>query len=87
MTLQLSEEVERLIEEKVESGRYRSPNEVVTLALNALEEQDHALGERALAFKAEIDSRLASGPATPLDFSALKKSFREGLATREARPR
>jgi hypothetical protein len=37
---------------------------------------DLALDARALAFKAEIERRLASGPATPMDFSEVKRRIR-----------
>jgi len=87
MSLHLSEKVERLIEERVERGNYRSPDEVVMLALDALDERDHELSDRALAFKAEIESRLASGPSTPMNFSALKEGIREEIRAREANRR
>ena len=37
---------------------------------------------RVAAFKAEIERRLASGPATPLDFSELKRSIRREVEAR-----
>ena len=48
------------------------------------DEQDQELEARATAFKAEIEKRLASGPATVMDFSALKKSIREEVEARKA---
>ncbi len=76
MNVHLPAELERLVQEKVASGRYRSADDVISTALRALEEQDLALDARAQAFKAEIERRLASGPATPMDFSGVKRRIR-----------
>jgi antitoxin ParD1/3/4 len=80
----LSDDLERLIQEKVASGLYRSPAEVISKALRILDEQDQELDARATAFKTEIENRLASGPATVMDFSALKRSIREEVEARKA---
>lgn len=85
MVVHLSEDLERLVQEKVDSGRYRSADEVVSIALRTLDERDQDLDARATAFKEEIERRLASGPATPMDFSALKKSIREEAERRRAK--
>ncbi|MFL6198705.1 MAG: type II toxin-antitoxin system ParD family antitoxin [Thermoanaerobaculia bacterium] len=84
MEVHLSEDLERLVQEKVESGRYRSPAEVISKALHVLDEQDQELDARATAFKAEIEKRLESGPATPMDFSALKRRIHEEVEARKA---
>lgn len=84
MEVHLSEDLERLVQEKVESGRYRSPAEVISVALLALDERDQELDARATAFKTEIEERLASGPATPMDFSAVKRRIREEAEARKA---
>ncbi|HKI05841.1 MAG TPA: type II toxin-antitoxin system ParD family antitoxin [Thermoanaerobaculia bacterium] len=87
MGVHISADLERLIQEKVESGRYHSSDEVISEALSALDERDQDLDARATAFKAEIEKRLASGPATPLDFSAVKRSIREVAEARKANQR
>jgi antitoxin ParD1/3/4 len=87
MVVHLSDDLERLVQKKVESGRYRSPDEVISQALLALDEWDRELDARATAFKSEIEERLASGPAVPLDFSAVKKRIREEIEARKASPR
>jgi hypothetical protein len=46
---------------------------VIGGALRPLKEQDRALDARVDAFKAGIERRLASGPATLLDFSGVKR--------------
>jgi antitoxin ParD1/3/4 len=76
MDVHLSAEVEQLLQDKVASGRYRSANDVISTALRALEQEELALEARADAFKAEIERRLASGPATPMDFSEIKRRIR-----------
>lgn len=40
MTVQLTPELERLIEDKLKSGRYGSASEIVRVALRLLEEHD-----------------------------------------------
>jgi Arc/MetJ-type ribon-helix-helix transcriptional regulator len=55
----------------------------VHLALRALEEQDRALDARSQAFRDEIERRIASGPATPMDFSELKRRIRAEVEARQ----
>jgi antitoxin ParD1/3/4 len=83
MTVQIPPELERMVQEKVESGLYHSAAEVISEALHVLEERDQTLDARATAFKAEIEDRLASGPATPMDFSAVKERIRRELRSQE----
>ncbi len=87
MEVLLSADLEKLVQEKVESGRYRSPNEVISEALLVLDERDQELDARATAFKAEIEERLASGPATLMDFSAVKMRIRDEVEARRANRR
>jgi putative addiction module CopG family antidote len=47
MNVHLSEDLEKLVQAKVESGRYRSADEVISKALLALDQRDQALGEYA----------------------------------------
>jgi antitoxin ParD1/3/4 len=83
MDVHLPADLERLVRDKVASGRYRSADDVISTALRAFEEQDLALDARAQAFKAEIDRRLASGPATPMDFSEVKRRIRAEVEARK----
>jgi putative addiction module CopG family antidote len=83
MDVHLGADLERLVQDKLASGRYRSPEDVISTALRALEEQDLALDARALAFKAEIGRRLASGPATPMDFAEVKRRIRAEVEARK----
>jgi antitoxin ParD1/3/4 len=77
MVVHLSEDLEQLVQQKLESGRYRSADEVISSALWALDERDQELDAHASSFQAEIEQRLASGPATPMDFSAIKQRIRQ----------
>ena len=84
MDMHFSEDLERRIQKKVDSGLYRSADEVVSTALRVLDERDQELDTRATAFRAEIEKRLTSGPSTAMDFTALKKSIREGAKASRA---
>jgi antitoxin ParD1/3/4 len=83
MNVHLPVDLERLVQDKVASGRYRSAEDVISNALRALEEQDLALDARAHAFKTEIERRLATGPATPMDFSEIKRRIRAEVEATE----
>ncbi len=54
MEVHLSEDLERLLQEKVESGRYRSPSEVISRALLVLDERDQELDTRATATSSPV---------------------------------
>jgi antitoxin ParD1/3/4 len=60
MKLALDSKAENLISQRVNSGRYATPEEVVTAALYALEHDEHA-GEFAAG---EWDKLLAEGEAS-----------------------
>jgi antitoxin ParD1/3/4 len=57
MNVHLTDELERLVQSKVQSGRYNSASEVVREALRLLEERDEL---RALR-KDELRKRIAEG--------------------------
>ena len=84
MDVHLSGDLESLVKKKLESGHYSSADEVIRQALRALESSEQELDASATAFKSEIERRLASGPATPMDFSAVKKSILEQAEARKA---
>jgi len=54
MEIHLSEDLEKLVQEKVEGGRYRSPNEVIRRALLVLDERDQEFDTSATEIKAEV---------------------------------
>jgi len=84
MDVHLSGDLERLVQEKVDRGLYHSADEVISEALHALDERDQELDARATAFREEIEKRLASGPATPMDFDAVRRRIREEVEARHS---
>jgi antitoxin ParD1/3/4 len=66
MNVSLTPELEKFVQEKVESGRYTSASEVVREALRLMEKRDQRLVEREQAlqaFQAELDRRMAEADA------------------------
>jgi antitoxin ParD1/3/4 len=66
MNVSLTPELEKFVQQKVESGRYTSASEVVREALRLLEKRDERLREREQAlkaFQAELDRRIAEADA------------------------
>ncbi len=84
MDVQLSADLEQWVKEKVRRGFYRSADEVIQAALQALEERDQELEARATAFRENIHQRLENGPAAPMDFSAVKARIREEVKARKS---
>ncbi len=62
MNVSLTPELEKLVQDKVGSGRYTSASEVIREALRLLERREIRLREREEAlktFQAELDRRIA----------------------------
>lgn len=59
MRIDLAPELERLVEEKVRSGAYASPTEVVADALRLLDELDRPQPDDLEDFRAKIEEGLA----------------------------
>jgi antitoxin ParD1/3/4 len=59
MNVSLTPELEQLIAQKLESGRYTSASEVIREALRLLEEQDQLRQGRLSAVRQKIDRGLA----------------------------
>jgi antitoxin ParD1/3/4 len=60
MNVSLTPELEKFVNDKVESGRYNSASEVVREALRLLEEHDQARGAQIAAFNQELKHRIAA---------------------------
>jgi antitoxin ParD1/3/4 len=58
MNVSLTNELEKFVSAKVESGRYNSASEVVREALRLLEEHDQARAAQLNAFNQELGRRL-----------------------------
>ena len=62
MTIVLSPQTQKLLEEKLKSGSYTSPDEVLRAALEALDGQDAAkLDDRALAAIDRAEDQIERG--------------------------
>lgn len=66
MNVSLTPELERLVNEKVESGLYQTASEVVRDALRLLKERDHAREQQRADVQAGFD-QLARGEAKAYD--------------------
>jgi antitoxin ParD1/3/4 len=59
----LTEELDRFVLEKVEGGRYENASEVVRAALRTLEREERQFDAKLAALRAAIDAGDASGRA------------------------
>lgn len=85
MNVSLTPELERLVREKVETGRYASTSEVVREALRLLEQRDQAAVDRLTALRSAWDKGIASGPAGELDFRDLRRKAKARLGSKRAK--
>ena len=69
MIVSWTPELERLVNEKVESGLYQTASEVVREALRLLKERDHAREQLRADVQAGFD-QLARGEGRPYDRTA-----------------
>jgi antitoxin ParD1/3/4 len=65
MSMSLTPEQERQIEAKLQSGKYRSAEEVLEMALRLLEEYDRADAEWVEEVRAKIDAAIEASTHTP----------------------
>ncbi|MBW2290529.1 MAG: type II toxin-antitoxin system ParD family antitoxin [Deltaproteobacteria bacterium] len=56
MNISLTRELEKLVQRKVESGRYTSASEVVRAGLRLLEQEDELRETRLAAVRAEVQA-------------------------------
>ena len=71
MNVSLTPDLEKYVQEKVGTGRYRSSSEVVREALRLLEEKDQERAQRLFLLKKEIQQGVDSGPSKSLDMKAV----------------
>lgn len=86
MNVSLTPELEKLIQKKVDSGRYTSASEVVREALRLLEKKDQQETEREKAlraFQAEMDRRIAEADAG--EAIGVEEAFRQVRARAAAK--
>jgi antitoxin ParD1/3/4 len=88
MNVNLTPELDRLVNDKVKSGLYNSASEVVREALRLLSEQDEYRRIRLEELRKEIDLGLEQarrGELVPLDVEAIMVEGRRRKATKGAK--
>ncbi|MBW4539220.1 MAG: type II toxin-antitoxin system ParD family antitoxin [Myxacorys chilensis ATA2-1-KO14] len=66
MSISLTPDQERLIQTKLQSGKYRSAEEVLEIALRLLDQYDRADAEWVEDVRAKIDAAIKTPTHTPL---------------------
>ena len=75
MSITLDAKLVAVVQEKVETGRYRDHDEVIREALEALEERERLQSLRAILDRAEEQAGRGEGrPFTPALFEELKRN-------------
>ncbi len=82
-TLVLNADLAQKVQQRVQSGRFGSPDDVVAAALHALELQESDDTEKVIALSQAIDDGLASGIAEPGAFARVRA--RAGIPARHTR--
>ena len=72
----LTEELDRFVLEKVGSGRYENASEVVRSALRTLEREEQQYEAKLAALRAAIDEGDASGIAKGNAFDRVRKTLK-----------
>lgn len=68
MSISLTPDQERFVEKKLQSGKYRSTEEVLEIALRLLDEYDRSEAEWVEDMRAKIDAAIkASSHTAPVD--------------------
>ena len=80
----LTDELDRFVLQKVESGRYENASEVVRAALRPLEREEQQDEAKLAALRAAIDEGDASGIAKGNPFDRVRKALR--LRTKPRQP-
>ena len=78
----LTEELDRFVLSKVESGRYENASEVVRAALRTLEREEEQYAAKLVALRAAIDEGDASGIAKGNSFARVRKALRLPVSPR-----
>jgi antitoxin ParD1/3/4 len=72
----LTDELDRFVLEKVESGRYENASEVVRAALRTLEREEQHYQAKLAALRTAIDEGDASGVAKGNVFARIRKTIK-----------
>lgn len=77
MNVSLAPELEKFVNERVESGLYRSASEVVREALRLLAEKEEERQAKLEALRGLIEESLERGNSKEWDLEETKRKFRE----------
>lgn len=80
----LTDELDRFVADKVASGRYENASEVVRAGLRALEEQERLYETKLARLRSALDEGERSGIAEGNPFARIRSSLRR---TKRALPR
>lgn len=80
MNISLTPELEKLVQDKVKSGRYHSASEVIREGLRLLEERDLLRQVKLQKLREEIQKGIDSGEPEPLDIEDIIRRGKERLA-------
>jgi antitoxin ParD1/3/4 len=84
LNINLTPQLEKLVRQKVESGRYNSASEVVREALRLMEERNELHALQLERLRSDIRQGLDSGPPRPWNAAEVKTQGRKRLAIRHA---
>jgi antitoxin ParD1/3/4 len=82
LNVNLTPQLEKLVRQKVSSGRYNSASEVVREALRLMEAQDELRSLKLEQLRRDIREGMDSGPAKPWSPSEMKREGRKLLKSR-----
>ena len=78
----LTEELDSFVHEKVKTGRYENASEVVRAALRALEREEREFEAKLASLRAAIDAGDASGLAEDNVFARVRETLKLPVARR-----
>jgi antitoxin ParD1/3/4 len=88
MNVSLTKELEKLVNDKVQSGFYHTASEVIREGLRLLEERDRLYQLRLKELRADVKKgvdQLDRGEGRPLNGAALKERLRREMGSSKAR--
>ena len=83
MNISLTPQLEKLVQDRVKSGRYTSASAVMREALRLLETHDRSVENRLASLRAEVDAgfkQLDEGRSSPFDEAAVERITQRGRA-------
>lgn len=88
MNVSLTPQLERYVQEKVQSGRYNSASEVVREALRLMEDHERIRAEQLREFRTELDRRLMEADrGEGVDGDTFMQGLRDDLDDKESKRR